>query len=234
MQPTRSAESKPTARAGRLAATRLSLIERLADWGDQARWQEFFDTYWRLIYNVARKSGLTDCEAQEVVQETVITVAKNIGKYDRGAGSFKGWLLNTTRWRIADQFRKREPAERHGRPRNEDGGDTPTVERVAGEDGREIDAAWDREWERNLFQAALERVKKRVNARQFQIFECCVVKHWSASQVADTLRVNLAQVYLAKHRVTALMKKEVAALAKRSSGFESPSRAKPERPGAKR
>src|SRR5947208_3694022 len=61
-----------------LLATRRSLVERLADWGDQRRWQEFFDTYWKLICSAARQSGLTDAEAQEVVQVTVITVAKNI------------------------------------------------------------------------------------------------------------------------------------------------------------
>ena len=46
-----------------------------------------------------------------MVQETVITVSKNITKYERAAGSFKGWLLHITRWRIADQFRKRAPAD---------------------------------------------------------------------------------------------------------------------------
>src|ERR1700761_404347 len=93
------------------AATRHSLVERLANWEDQRNWQEFFETYWRLIYSVARKSGLSDTEAQDDVQETVITVAKNITKYDRTAGSFKSWLLHTTRWRIADQFRKRSPTD---------------------------------------------------------------------------------------------------------------------------
>ena len=98
-----------------LLATRRSLVDRLADWGDQLRWQEFFDTYSKLIYSAARRSGLTDAEAQEVVQETVITVAKNIDKlkYDPAIGSFKGWLLQITRWRIADQFRKREPGDRN-------------------------------------------------------------------------------------------------------------------------
>lgn len=196
-------------------ATRMSLIERLADWKDQARWQEFYDTYWRLIYNVARKSGLTDSEAQEVVQETVITVAKNICKYDAKAGSFKGWLLNTTRWRITDQFRKRQPAEVKS-PRDGRDDETATIERIAGADGRKLEHVWDQEWERNLFDAALERVKKRASARQFQIFECCVVKRWSAARVAESLRVNIAQVYLAKHRVSAMMKKEVTALAKKA------------------
>jgi len=209
MQPVRGSHS----RSDRLQATRLSLIGRLADWNEHAKWQEFFDLYWRLIYNVARKAGLTDAEAQEVVQETVITVAKNVAKYDPKLGPFKGWLLNTTRWRIQDQFRKRQPAEQQA-PRDDRSDRGAAVERVAGIDGREIEAEWDREWQRNIFQAALDRVKKRVSARQFQIFECCAVKHWSAARVAETLRVNAAQVYLAKHRVGALMKKEVAELAK--------------------
>src|SRR5207253_8066299 len=89
--------------------TRHSLLNRLKDWGDQASWQDFFDTYWRLIYNVAVKAGLTDTEAQEVVQETVIAVAKKISEFktDPAHGSFSAWLMQLTRWRIADQFRNR-------------------------------------------------------------------------------------------------------------------------------
>ncbi len=94
-------------------ATRRSLVERLGDWDDRKRWQQFFDSYWRLIHGTARKAGLTDAEAQEVVQETLLTVAKKIDKlkYDPAVGSFKGWLLHITRWRIADQFRKRKPGD---------------------------------------------------------------------------------------------------------------------------
>src|SRR5437667_12874824 len=89
--------------------TRQSLLNRLKDWGDQASWQDFFDTYWQLIYNVAIKAGLSDTEAQEVVQETVIAVAKKIPEFkaDPARGSFSAWLMRLTRWRIADQFRKR-------------------------------------------------------------------------------------------------------------------------------
>ena len=72
-------------------------------------WKDFFDTYWKLIYGVAIKAGLNDAEAQEVVQETIIAVAKQMEgfKYDPKMGSFKGWLLLHTRWRIADKMRRR-------------------------------------------------------------------------------------------------------------------------------
>src|SRR5439155_7944157 len=93
-------------------------LSRLQNWEDNESWRVFFDTYWRLIYSVAIKAGLTETEAQEVVQETVICVAKDIHKFkrDRQLGSFKGWLRNLTRWRIADQLRKRTALTRGNNP----------------------------------------------------------------------------------------------------------------------
>jgi RNA polymerase sigma factor (sigma-70 family) len=202
-------------RSAGLAATRRSLIERLADWNDRKHWQEFFDGYWKLIYSAARKSGLTDAEAQEVVQETIITVAKNIEKlkYDPAIGSFKGWLLQITRWRIVDQFRKREPGNAKA-PRVADDRLTATIERIPDSRVADFDAVWEAEWKENLFEGAIARVKKKVDPKQFQIFDCYVRKEWPAQKVAEQLKVNVGQVYLARHRVGAVLKKEIKALEK--------------------
>jgi len=198
-----------------LVATRRSLVDRLANWDDRRRWQEFFDSYWKLIYSAARKSGLTDPEAQEVVQETIITVAKQIEKlkYDPAIGSFKGWLLQITRWRIADQFRKREPGNAK-RARFDDDRMTATIERIPDSHGVDLDALWEAQWQQNLFEAAIARVKKKIDPKQFQLFDCYVRKEWPARKVAEQLRVTIGQVYLARHRVSALLKKEVRRLEK--------------------
>src|SRR5215510_306697 len=89
--------------------THATLIAQLENLQDQASWQEFFDIYWKLIYGVARQAGMTDVEAQDVVQETIVSVARHMPtfKYDPAIGSFKAWLLKMTRWRILDQIRKR-------------------------------------------------------------------------------------------------------------------------------
>ena len=195
--------------------TRRSLVERLANRDDQKHWQEFFETYWKLIYGFARKAGLNDAEAQDVVQETIITVSKKIDslKYDPSVGTFKGWLLHITRWRIADQFRERDPAAAHAvHAAVDDDRRTATIERVPDQSNAELEAAWDAEWKANLLEAAMTRVKRRVDARQFQIFDCYVVKEWPAGKVAKELRVNIAQVYLARHRVAALIRNEVKLL----------------------
>src|SRR5437899_1879978 len=93
-------------------ATRPSLLARLKDWSQQTAWREFDHNYAPLLHNVARKSGLTDAEADEVVQETLIAVAKKIGEFKHAGnrGSFRAWLYQQARWRIADQFRARARA----------------------------------------------------------------------------------------------------------------------------
>src|SRR5256885_472938 len=105
-----------TAHSEELIPTRRSLLVRLKDWDDKTSWKDFFDTYWSLIYGVARKSGLSDSEAQDVVQETIISVARKIPEfhYDPAVCSFKTWLMQMTQWRIIDQFRKKQ-YERNGK-----------------------------------------------------------------------------------------------------------------------
>ena len=193
--------------------TRYSLLSRMQDREDQDSWKDFFDTYWRLIYSFAIKSGLTDAEAQDVVQETVISVARDIQKFkrDRTLGSFKGWLRNLTRWRIADQFRERTrgvPAE------NNLSTPSPSPDEAAGPVNADLEAIWEQDWQANLLEAAMERVKPRVKEEHYQIFDLNVVRQWPASKVAQTFGVNIGRVYLAKYRIMALIKKEIRVLEK--------------------
>src|SRR6185436_3555024 len=99
-----------TSRPDEIIPTRASLLSRLRNWDDQQSWQRFFELYWKLIYSVARKAGLSDPEAQDVVQETIISVARHMPsfRYDPELGSFKAWLMQLTRWRIMDELRKKQ------------------------------------------------------------------------------------------------------------------------------
>ena len=200
-----------------LFATRRSLVDRLADRDDQRRWQEFFDTYWKLIYSAARKSGLTDAEAQEVVQETVITVAKKSEIALRSGGRFvQGLALADHSLAYRRSIAKTRSRRKNQRGLSDDDRRTATIERVPDSSVVDLDALWEKEWQENLFAAAITRVKKKVDPKQFQIFDCYVRKEWPAQKVAEQLRVSVGQVYLARHRVSAILKKEVKALEKSS------------------
>jgi RNA polymerase sigma factor (sigma-70 family) len=199
--------------------TRKSLIERLGDWEDQKSWDDFYKTYWRLIYSVALKSGLRPDEAMDAVQEVVLALAKQSKKqqYDPRQGSFKVWLMNLTRWRINDQFRRRAKDTAMSHSASHDDRDTATFDRFADPKTGDLERLWNAEWARNLLDRAIARVKVQVSPRQFQIFDAYVVKDWSVGKVMSELGVSLAQVYLAKHRVGKILKSEIAALDKGGS-----------------
>jgi RNA polymerase sigma factor (sigma-70 family) len=190
--------------------TRSSLLVRLRNLADEAGWQEFFDTYWQLIYGVALKAGLTAAEAEDVVQETLIAVAKKMPgfEYVGRRDSFRGWLLQITRWKIADQFRKRLPVAQRTATRTNG---TRATDRIVDPAGK-LDALWETEWQRHILAGALRRVKERVKGKQFQIYFLHVVKDWPVEKVARRLDVNAGQVYLVKHRIAGLVKREVGRL----------------------
>jgi RNA polymerase sigma factor (sigma-70 family) len=199
--------------------TRQSLLSRLKDCDDQESWRSFFDAYWRLIYNAALKSGLSDAEAQDVVQTTLISVMKSMPnfQYDATKSSFKSWLLIKTKWRISDHLRKRqreiEPGTRQTGKSDELATDeTATIDRIPDPGGLALEAVWDEEWEQNLLAAAIDRVKKKIDPKQYQIFDLHALRGWTVLKVAATLRVNPGRVYLTKHRIYALIKKEISYL----------------------
>lgn len=193
-----------------LLPTRRSLLTRLKNWDDNEGWRRFFDTYWKLIYTAAIKSGLSNAEAQDVVQETVLSVAKKMNefKYDPALGSFKGWLLTLTRWRISDQFRKRGHREQQKESAGDNTTRTSLVEAMPDPQGEELDAIWETEWKKNLMDAAIERVKRKVGARQYQLFDLYVLKEWTVEEVAKTLGVSTDRVYKAKSRISAAVRSE--------------------------
>src|SRR5437879_11694996 len=166
------------AHSGITIATRTTLLLRLKDWQDHESWQDFFDTYWKLIYGVARHSGLNDVEAQDVVQETFVSVAKHMPtfKYDRSIGSFKAWLLTMTRWRILDQLRKRAPQGAHHRPERARLTGTGTAERIVDPASLDLNKVWELEWENTLLEAAVEKVKHHVDPQKYQIVDLYVNK----------------------------------------------------------
>jgi RNA polymerase sigma factor (sigma-70 family) len=190
--------------------TRITLLNRIKNLDDSEGWRDFFDTYAGLIFSYALRYGLTQAEAEDVVQDTVIEVSRKMPgfQYDPKR-SFKGWLLNTTRWRIQDQLRKRKGPGREVSAPLDGSSQTDLVDRLPDPSGDYLEEVWEEEWQRNLMAAAIDKVKSMVKPRQYQIFDLVVIKEWPVEKVAATLKVSKGQVYLTKFRITHMLKKQV-------------------------
>lgn len=200
---------------GTTLQTRPTLLFRVRDSQDSESWREFHQLYQRLIYGRARRSGLGHEDAEEVAQDVFRRVAETIHDFDPdpARGSFRGWLMQLTRWRIADKFESagrlplQPPAARSA---DETDRRTRTIERVPAPE--EEEDAWDQEWHEHVLAAAAERVARQVKPRHFQVFDLHVRQHWPALKVARQLGVNPASVYVIAHRLTKRLQTEVAAL----------------------
>lgn len=198
---------------GEIIPTRESLLGRLKNWDDDQSWREFFNLYRKLIFSMGIKAGLSAQEAEEVVQETVISIAKTIKgfDYDPARCSFKTWLRHLAQKRIADCFRKR-PREQLLKNTAHSSAKTPIIERVPDANAADLDAIWEEQWQAELLETAVARVKTQVSAEQFQIFDFYVLKKMPVGKVTSALGTNAAQIYLVKHRISKLLKKEVSRL----------------------
>jgi RNA polymerase sigma-70 factor (ECF subfamily) len=205
-------EKKP----GEIIPTRESLLSRLKDWEDDDSWREFFGIYRKLLFSFAIKAGLSEQESEEVVQETIISVAKTIKEfqYDPQRCSFKSWLRHLAQKRIADSFRRRARQPQLKESARADTPQTPAIERIPDPAAHNLDELWEEEWQKELLEAAITRVKAEVSGEQYQMFDFYVLKKMPVGKVAAALGTNAGQVYLAKHRISRLIKKEVGRLEK--------------------
>lgn len=186
--------------------TRSSLLTRLKDLEDRESWLQFFESYWRLIYNVGLKCKLTHEESQDIVQETIVRVAENIHKFQQkdGKGTFKAWLRTIARSQIAMMWRNRKhrPDSRIQPEAN--------PEMICTES--ELEVIWDEEWNKNLVHSALTKLKQNNRARHYQIFHAYVMQEMSAGRVAKMLDVSVSQVYVIKHRLAKQFEAELTKL----------------------
>jgi RNA polymerase sigma-70 factor (ECF subfamily) len=199
--------------------TRPSLLRRVRDWQDAASWAEFHAIYRHLIYGLARRSGLTHADAEDVTQDVFKRLAETIHQFEAhpARGSFRAWLMTLTRWRIADHRERQRrpgdaqvPATAPADTSTDTGSPLHPIEQLPA--ASEFEPAWQEEWETHLLDMACARLARRVKEKHYQVFELYARRGRSVLDVARTLRINPASVYLIGSRLTRQLKTEVAAL----------------------
>jgi len=194
--------------------TRETLLSKLRQWDDDESWREFFELYSKLLFGVCRRCGLDPDESRDVVQETILAVARHMPgfRYDPAKGAFKTWLYRITRNKIRDHRRKTLRRQRLF-PEIP----LPPVEALdpmmaAALESPPVEGIWEEEWREHIVELALTRLRQRLRPLHFQIFDLYVLKGWPAAEVARTLKVNRALVFLTKHRLSGWLKVEIERL----------------------
>jgi len=190
-------------------ATRITLLNRIRDGRDTDAWAEFARLYGPVIYGFARKRGLQDADAADLVQDVLRSVARNAGKlnYDPKRGTFRGWLYTITRNKIYNFLSS-------NRNRAKASGDSGIQERLdnTAETRDDPEAVWELEYQRRLSARAMDRVKHEFQPNTWQAFWGTAVEGRAAGDVGTELKMTSGAVYVAKSRVLARLRDEVQRL----------------------
>jgi RNA polymerase sigma-70 factor (ECF subfamily) len=187
-----------------LPTTRASLLVRLRDPQDKEAWRQFVQVYASVIYGFARKRGLQDADAADLMQEVLRAVAATAHRlnYDPKRGTFRGWLYTVTRNKVFNFL--------HGQRRNVRGtGDSGTQDLLEEQGAREEATLWDEQYERRVFAWAAEQVRDEFQEQTWQAFWRTAVEGLGAKEVADQLAMSPGAVYVAKSRVLARLREQV-------------------------
>ena len=194
--------------------TRASLLVQLRDGTNHAAWQEFIKLYGPVVYGFARKRGLQDADAADLMQEVMRSVSAAIGRldYDRNQGTFRGWLFTITRNKIFTFLSAR-------RIRPQGSGDTTTnrllEQHADGEDGSQ---AWELEYQRRVAALAMEHVKGEFQESTWRAFWLTAVEGRAVGDVTRQVGLSAGAIYVAKSRVLARLKEEVETMRQEEEG----------------
>ena len=190
-------------------ATRVTLLTRIRDGADADAWREFVYLYGPVVYGFARKRGLQDADAADLMQEVLRSVARNAEKmeYDPSRGKFRGWLYTVTRNKIYNFLNGQR-----NKPRSS--GDPSIQERLDEIPDRpdDRDDDWELEYHRRLSAKAMELVRDEFQPNTWRAFWGTAVEGRAAQEVGGELKMTSGAVYVAKSRVLARLREEVRLL----------------------
>lgn len=100
---TRATQSQPEKRD---AAYWASLMLSIAENRDRDAFQALFDYYAPRVKSFIMRSGIPDITAEEVAQETMLTVWRKAEKYNPALASASTWIFTIARNKKIDRLRK--------------------------------------------------------------------------------------------------------------------------------
>jgi len=190
------------------SGTRITLLGRLRrDPSNQAAWSEFVDLYGPKIMGWCQRWNLQEADAQDVTQNVLCKLAEKLRDFTYDPqGSFRAWLKTVALHACSDFMESR----------NKPGlgsGDSQVGQFLNNTEARaDLVKHLEQEFDRELLQEAMHRVRLRVAPQTWQAFLLTAVEGLAGAEAAERIPMQVAQVYVAKRRVQKMLQEEVAKL----------------------
>jgi RNA polymerase sigma factor (sigma-70 family) len=190
------------------SGTRISLLGRLRrDPSNQVAWGEFVDHYAPKIMGWCQRWNLQEADAQDVTQNVLVKLAEKLRDFTYDpSGSFRAWLKTVAHHACSDFMESR-------RKPGLGSGDSQVGQFLQNAEAREdLVKHLEQEFDREIFQEAMHRIRLRVAPQTWQAFWLTAMDGLAGAEAAERIPMNVAQVYVAKRRVQKMLQEEVARL----------------------
>ena len=193
----------------RAETTDPELLASVQNWADDEAWNAFFKTYSGPVRRFAGSCGLSEFEADEVLQESMLRVVRYLPdfRYNPQIGRFRAWLNQIVRQRICEVVARRRkslyPVEAVEHLLDLVCPD-PSSDPAENSVGQIL---------RARLTICTTRVRQAYSNEQWQIFEAVMLHRMKARTVAETYAVSVSKVWVTKHRVLKALQREWSSLA---------------------
>lgn len=183
--------------------TRLTLLERVRDTSSGESWREFLEVYDGLIDGWLRRQGVAGADADDIRQEVLETVFRELGGFDHNGrpGAFRNWLRQITANRMRRLWRRRA-----SRPSDYAGPDVASMADELAEADSPLTRTWDDEHNRHVLNRLLAMLEGRFSEKSVSAFRRIVLQEEPAADVAASLGMTLGAARVAQHRVLRALK----------------------------
>jgi RNA polymerase sigma factor (sigma-70 family) len=188
--------------------TSASLLERLRTSPDEAAWRRLDDLYRPLIRRWLLRDPSLGAEAEDVVQEVMGVLVRELSVFQRQRnGSFRRWLRTITAHRLGALYRARKNRPLAlGTPLE----DSPLMQLA--DPTSELASQWDREHDRFVLKRLMELIAPQFEPTTLAAFRRVALEGIAPAQAADELGVSLNAVLVAKSRVLSRLRQEAEGL----------------------
>lgn len=196
--------------------TSLSLLNRLQVSPERETWNRLVELYSPLLRAWLRRYDVQECDADDLVQEVLLSVSKDIGKFTHGgkAGAFRAWLRSILINRLRNYWRARNRIP-------EATGESELERKLAQleDPTSELSHLWNEEHDQSVLKRLLELVEPHFAPSTWEAFCRVAFEGANPRDVAADLQISLNAVAIAKSRVLSRLRQETEGLVESSSSF---------------
>jgi RNA polymerase sigma-70 factor (ECF subfamily) len=196
--------------------TRKSLLLRVRDSDDEQAWTDFVAFYENFIYHILYCLNINTTDADDLVQDILLKLWKNLKTYDPEKGRFRIWLNRVVRNAAYNFF---DTVKRQRQLLESEQQFAEILQTMSSDDMENLIQA---EWSNYITSYALNRLKDIFSGQAINVFSMSL-DGLSADDIAKELNLTRDSVYTLKNRVKARFIKEVHALVREFEGEDSTS-----------